>query len=187
MKPTASQLTILHAGESALASASLTVGAGVYQYITSQSLNFPALLAFLGATFLGAMAMIYKSLLANPALPQAEADTANEVKAFLGNEFADFVNGHFSGVVQRIKALETTVANHSAPAPSSVVQLPFPNPTLASTAGVPQVAFSGPATFTNANSANMTASVPSPSLVVTPQPQAPMLGTIPTLQAVQPQ
>lgn len=164
MKPTASQLTMLHAGESALASASLTVGAGVYQYITSQSLNFPALLAFLGATFLGAMAMIYKSLLANPALPQAESDTANEIKDFVGNEFAQFVNHHFGNLGDRLKGIEDSIANHShtpASAPSNVVQLPFP----------PQG----------------TASVPISSLVVTPsapQPQAPILTTLPTLQAM---
>lgn len=179
MKPTASQLALMHAVESALVSAVLTIGAALYQYITSHSLDIPGLLAFLGTAFLGAMFMVYKSVIANPALPQAESDTANEIKDFVGNEFAQFVNQHMGFLGDRLKAIEEAIANHShtpLPAPSTLAQGGVIKPgTMAIVGdGTPPLvvpSFSG-STVTN---------VP---VQPAPQPQAPMLNTFPTLTAV---
>lgn len=179
MKPTASQAALLHTVESAAASAILTIGAAIYQEVTTHGINIPGLLTVLGIAFLGAMSMVYKSMMADPNFQQAENDTANEVKDFIGNEFAQFVGGHLNGLSQQVKALEATVANHShaplaAPsAPSQVPQLAFPVPGTAATGGNVVQLTNGGVPFSGATVTN-----------VPVQPQAPMLGTIPTLQAV---
>ena len=80
---TPAQRALLHAGESALRSAALTIGAGVYQYVVTNGLNIPGLLGFLGIAFVAQLAMIDKSIRSNPQLTQGELDTAKNLPAEL--------------------------------------------------------------------------------------------------------
>ena len=82
-KPTPAQLALLHVAESGAVSGVLTIIMAVYQAVATNGLNWPALGMTAGTTFLGALAMIYKSVLSNPNLAQAGTDTLSEVKALL--------------------------------------------------------------------------------------------------------
>lgn len=179
---TTAQKAIFHIVASSLVGVGLGVYSAVAQYAASGNFNLGQALSFFGLTFVSGLASagvsIWHSVQASPALPQAENDTVNQVLDFLSKDFGDFLNQHFGHVGDRLKALEDAIANHShtplptpldpsrvsvnvPQMPSNVVQLPFP----------PQG----------------TASVPMSSLVVTPsapQPQAPILTTLPTLQAM---
>lgn len=106
-KPTPAQLALLHVAESGAVSAVATVIAGVYQIVATHGLDWPALGTFAGTIFLGSLAMIYKSVLANPNLAQATSDTLAEIRAML---------------------IQTLPYLHSHPTPTPPVQPPDPHP-----------------------------------------------------------
>ena len=80
---TPAQVIFLHAAESAFVSALLTIGVAIVQYISAHGLDLAGLAAVLGTAFLAQMAMVYKSLLANPNTLQALSDTEKQVQAAL--------------------------------------------------------------------------------------------------------
>ncbi len=130
IKPTTSQLVIIHTAESAGISALMTLVGGVYQYVFTNGLNIPGLLGFLGIAFTACMSMMYKSVRSNPALGQAAIDTANEAKA-LAAQAIPLLHQHLPepGILSTVGA--------PVPAHSPFVQAPlppqqaFPAPTLA--------------------------------------------------------
>ena len=113
-KPTAAQLALLHVAESGAVSGVLTIIMAVYQAVATNGLNWPALGMVAGTTFLGALTMIYKSVLTNPNLAQAGTDTLSEVKALLE---------------QAIPYLHThAVPTPPVPSPAPVPVAPQPSP-----------------------------------------------------------
>lgn len=133
MKLSPAQAALWHTAESAISSAMITLIIGVWQQLATGQTNWGELFTIFGSGFVAALGLVYKSVLASPDLKQAEADTAEEIKAFLTNEFGLFMNSHFSGVAQRFSGLESLLATHthvplpSALAPSPLPQMPFPN------------------------------------------------------------
>lgn len=113
-KPTAAQLALLHVAESGAVSGVLTIIMAVYQAVATNGLNWPALGMTAGVAFLGAMGMIYKTVLSNPNLAQAGTDTLSEVKALLE---------------QAIPYLHThAVPMPPVPSPAPVPVVPQPSP-----------------------------------------------------------
>lgn len=91
------QLAIWHIIESVLMSFVLTVLLGTYQYITTHGLDYAGLGTFWATSFLGALAMIYKSVSGNPNLGPAILDSLNEIKGLLASAPAQppvVINNH---------------------------------------------------------------------------------------------
>lgn len=78
---TTAQIVLLHSIESAGLSALITIIVATLQYVSTHGLNWVGLLAFLGTSFVAQMAMVYKSLSANPQTARALADTAQQIEA----------------------------------------------------------------------------------------------------------
>lgn len=181
---TTAQKAIFHIVASAIVGVGVSTYTAVMEYASSGNVNLGQVLSYLGIVLVGGIGSagvsIWHSVASSPALPQAESDTASQVLDFLSKDFAQFVDGHFGHLGERLQALEASVANHShvslptPPAPSNVVQIPFPPQGTMSqfTGGVipsGQIAIVGDAGGPN---------------IMAPQPQAPLLGTIPNLAAV---
>ncbi len=120
---TPAQRALLHAGESALRSAGLTIAAGVYQYVVTNGLNIPGLLAFLGIAFVAQLAMIDKSIRANPQASQALSDTVldlpQEIKELPG--LVHMLHGKVDQVFATQHTHPTSLAAIGQAAPSSSV------------------------------------------------------------------
>lgn len=76
---TPAQIIIIHSAESATLSALLTIMVAAIQYAATNGLNWGGLAAVLGTSFVAQMAMVYKSLAANPQTAQALSDTVRQV------------------------------------------------------------------------------------------------------------
>ena len=135
MKLTTAQNALLHVAESLGISLGLGLVGGTYQYILGHGLNIPALLTFILPIFVGQLTMLYKSILANPNLGQAELDTLNEALQGLHGKIDNllpFLHSH------------PVVPPAPAPAPAATPVVVF-NPAASGTATVPQLSFPTPA------------------------------------------
>ena len=126
MKLTTAQNALLHVAESLGISLGLGLVGGTYQYILGHGLNIPALLTFILPIFVGQLTMLYKSILANPNLGQAELDTLNEALQGLHDKFDNL-----------LPFLHSHPVAAPTPAPAPVVNLP---PSV-SVPSVPQLPF----------------------------------------------
>jgi hypothetical protein len=131
MKPTPAQQAILHVLESVVIAFILTIIAGVYQQIGTHGLDFASLAAFAGTAFLGALGTIYKSVLSNPNLPQAEQDTLLEVKALI-EQSLPFLHSH-PAPVQQQQPPQTQFKAPVAPPASAPPPFTMPMAAMAST------------------------------------------------------
>lgn len=115
MKFSNAQILFFHALESAGFGIIASLVAGIYQYVNTNGLHWQGLLATGGLISVGHLSTAYKSLLANPTLPQAMNDTVKEIKAE--------VQGHTS----LLNTLVGFLTNAPAPPSQPVQQVPFPS------------------------------------------------------------
>lgn len=78
IKLSTAQAVALHTIESVVFSAIITVLSGLVQYVSTHGLNLQQLGVVAGASFLGAVAMLYKSLSTNPQVIAGLTDTVSQ-------------------------------------------------------------------------------------------------------------
>lgn len=110
--PTAAQLAVWHGVQSAGLAGIISILVGTGQFLSTGNINVNALLTVLGASFVGALGMVYKSVSSNPNLAQAALDTANEA-------------------IQRVEAIAPSWLNQDIqkiqkPAPKPITYAPQP-------------------------------------------------------------
>ena len=86
-KLTPAQAALLHFGESVLASAIISFLVGLFQQMTTSHVDMPTLWKLFGAGLGTSLLLVYKSIKADPNLPQAESDTQNELMQFIETRF----------------------------------------------------------------------------------------------------
>lgn len=125
--PTTAQLAVLHGLQSAGLAGVISILMGIIQYLTTGNIDLKSLLSVLGASFMGALAMIYKSVSSNPQLAQAALDTANEAIARI-EQIAPWIG---QNVAQKTAiSKQPTSIVPAVPAPQPIT---FPQPVRTST------------------------------------------------------
>lgn len=128
MKLSPAQAALLHTGESAASSALMTLVVGIWQSLATGQVHWSQMAVVFGSGFIGALGLIYKSVKASPALPQAETDTTNQL-ASEAHSLAMTALNHIEAIWPAIHTLNTQQAATKAAqpvAPVSVPQVPFP-------------------------------------------------------------
>lgn len=106
IKLSTAQTVALHVVESVLISAVITVLTALVQYVGKNGLNLPQLGIEAGALFLGAMAMVYKSLSTNPQVIAGLNDTIPQIWQSVQN----IEQALIPGVAPRLNSTSTKAA-----------------------------------------------------------------------------
>ena len=106
LKLDTAQTVALHTAESIGLSAGITLVSGIIQYVSLHGLNLPQLGIVAGGAFLGALAMVYKSLSTSPAVLAGVTDTIGQ----MATSVANIEQALIPGVTPRASSVSTKAA-----------------------------------------------------------------------------
>jgi len=110
VKRTPPQVAALHTLESAGIGVLSTVVVAAVQYLSTNGLNITGLGTAAGGTFVGAMLMMYKSLIMNTQVAQGAQDTVGQGWQYLQSELRNIANALTGGKPAQVSAPTSPIA-----------------------------------------------------------------------------